>query len=116
MQVFARKVDALDIDEQKSEELKTALSAVIASDVKSGFKSILGFFESNYEYANMNHGVWSLPNGDAFYEARLRSYTTTDYSAEEIHQIGLSEVDRIGARMKEIFLQLGYQLISLLEK
>ena len=110
MQVFARKVDALDIDEQKSEELKTALSAVIASDVKSGFKSILGFFESNYEYANINHGVWSLPNGDAFYEARLRSYTTTDYSAEEIHQIGLSEVDRIGARMKEIFLQLGYQV------
>jgi len=110
MQVFARKVDALDIDEQKSEELKTALSAVIASDVKSGFKSILGFFESNYEYANMNHGVWSLPNGDAFYDARLRSYTTTDYSAEEIHQIGLSEVDRIGARMKEIFLQLGYQV------
>ena len=110
MQVFARKVDALDIDEQKSEELKTALSAVIATDVKSGFKSILGFFESNYEYANTNHGVWSLPNGDAFYEARLRSYTTTDYSAEEIHQIGLSEVDRIGARMKEIFLQLGYQI------
>ncbi|MDB4055942.1 DUF885 domain-containing protein [Gammaproteobacteria bacterium] len=110
MQVFARKVDALDIDEQKSEELKTALSAVIASDVRSGFKSILGFFESNYEYANTNHGVWSLPNGDAFYEARLRSYTTTDYSAEEIHQIGLSEVDRIGARMKEIFLQLGYQV------
>ena len=110
MQVFARKVDELNIDEQKSEELKTALSAVIASDVKSGFKSILGFFESNYEYANTNHGVWSLPNGDAFYEARLRSYTTTDYSAEEIHQIGLSEVDRIGARMKEIFLQLGYQV------
>ena len=110
MQVFTRKVDALDIDEQKSEELKTALSGVIASDVKSGFKSILGFFESNYEYANTNHGVWSLPNGDAFYEARLRSYTTTDYSAEEIHQIGLTEVDRIGARMKEIFLQLGYQV------
>ena len=110
MQVFTRKVDALDIDEQKSEELKIALSAVIASDVKLGFKSILGFFESNYEYANTNHGVWSLPNGDAFYEARLRSYTTTDYSAEEIHQIGLSEVDRIGARMKEIFLQLGYQV------
>ena len=110
MQVFTRKVDALDIDEQKSEELKTALSAVIASDVKSGFKSILGFFESNYEYANTNHGVWSLPNGDAFYAARLRSYTTTDYTAEQIHQIGLSEVDRISARMKNIFLELGYSV------
>ena len=110
MQVFARKVDALDIDQAKSEELKTQLSAVIASDVKSGFKSILDFFQENYEYANANHGVWSLPNGDAFYAARLRSYTTTDYTAEEIHQIGLSEVDRIGSRMKEIFLKLGYQV------
>lgn len=110
MQVFARKVDALDIDQAKSEELKTELSAVIASDVKSGFKSILDFFQENYEYANTNHGVWSLPNGDAFYAARLRSYTTTDYTAEEIHQIGLSEVDRIGSRMKEIFLKLGYQV------
>ena len=110
MQVFTRRVDALDIDKEKSEELKTLLSAVIASDVNSGFKSILGFFESNYEYANTNHGVWSLPNGDAFYAARLRSYTTTDYTAEQIHQIGLSEVDRIGTRMKNIFIELGYSV------
>ena len=110
MQVFMRKVDALEIDQGQSDELKAALSSVIASEVKAGFQSILDFFEANYEYANKDHGVWSLPNGDAYYAARLRSYTTTDYTAEEIHQIGLSEVDRIGARMKEIFLQLGYDV------
>ena len=63
--------------------------------------------ELNYDNANKNDGVWSLPNGDAFYASRLRSYTTTDYSAEEIHEIGLSEVARIGERMKEIFISLG---------
>ena len=105
-----RKVDALEIDQVQSDELKAALSSVIASEVKAGFQSILEFFESNYEYANKDHGVWSLPNGDAYYAARLRSYTTTDYTAEEIHQIGLSEVDRIGARMKEIFVELGYDV------
>ena len=110
MQVFMRKVDALEIDQAQSDELKAALSSVIASEVKAGFQSILDFFEANYEYANKDHGVWSLPNGDAYYAARLRSYTTTDYTAEEIHQIGLLEVDRIGARMKEIFVELGYDL------
>jgi uncharacterized protein (DUF885 family) len=110
MQVFMRKVDALEIDQGQSDELKAALSSVIASEVKAGFQSILDFFEANYEYANKDHGVWSLPNGDAYYAARLRSYTTTDYTAEEIHQIGLSEVDSIGARMKEIFLELGYDV------
>ena len=39
---------------------------------------------------------------------RLKSYTTTDYSAAEIHQIGLKEVARIENRMKDIFLELGY--------
>ena len=110
MQVFMRKVDALEIDQGQSDELKSALSSVIASEVKAGFQSILDFFEANYEYANKDHGVWSLPNGDAYYAARLRSYTTTDYTAEEIHQIGLLEVDRIGARMKEIFVELGYDV------
>ena len=66
--------------------------------------------ESNYEMANKYHGVWSLPDGDDYYALRLRSYTTTDYSAEEIHQLGLQEVDRIGRRMKEIFLELGYKV------
>ena len=66
--------------------------------------------EKNYDQANKHHGVWSLPNGDAFYASRLRSYTTTDYTAEEIHQIGLAEVERIGNRMKEIFILLGYEV------
>ena len=64
----------------------------------------------NYKYANQYHGVWSLPDGDDFYALRLRTYTTTDYSAAEVHEIGLQEVERIGNRMKEIFLELGYEV------
>jgi uncharacterized protein (DUF885 family) len=108
MQVFIRKVNALELNQDKSEQLKNKLSAVIVSDVKPGYKSILKFMEDNYENANEHHGAWSLPNGRDFYAARLRSFTTTDYTAEEIHQIGLSEVKRIAGRMKEIFITLGY--------
>jgi len=110
MQIFIKKVNDLDMPVQKKEDLYSELSAVIKSDVKPGYESILQYMETNYNNANKYHGVWSLPNGDAFYASRLRSYTTTDYTAEEIHQIGLSEVERIGSRMKEIFTMLGYEV------
>ena len=110
MQVFIKKVNELDISMQKKEALFSKLSAVIKSNVRPGYESILQYMETNYDNANKHHGVWSLPNGDAFYASRLRSYTTTDYTAEEIHQIGLSEVERIGKRMKEIFTSLGYEV------
>jgi len=110
MQIFIEKVNKLDISAQKKEDLFSELSAVIKSDVRPGYELILQYMKTNYKNANKYHGVWSLPNGDAFYASRLRSYTTTDYTAEEIHQIGLSEVERIGNRMKEIFTLLGYEV------
>ena len=112
VKVFMRKVNNLDIDKQKKENLYNELSKVIKSEVNPGYELILNFMETNYKNANEHHGVWSLPNGDAFYASRLRSYTTTDYTAEEIHQIGLSEVERIGKRMEEIFILLGYEIIK----
>ena len=110
MVIFKDKVNKLNLKTEETNKLIKELSKVISEDVKPGFQLILSFMESNYEMANKYHGVWSLPDGDDYYALRLRSYTTTDYSAEEIHQLGLQEVDRIGRRMKEIFLELGYKV------
>ena len=110
MQVFTKKISSLGIDENSKSKLISELSDVIRLDVKPGFKLILEFMEKNYANSNNNHGVWSLPNGDEFYALRLRSYTTTDYTAEEIHQIGLDEVARIGNRMRDIFIELDYEV------
>ena len=110
MQIFIKKISSLGINDDQVNNLVSELSAVIKSDVKPGFKLILDYMEENYVSSNVNHGVWSLPNGNEFYALRLRSYTTTNYTAEEIHQIGLNEVARIGNRMKEIFLELGYEV------
>ena len=110
MQIFIEKISSLNMDEETETRLISELSAVIESDVKPGFQLILDFMEENYENSNIYHGVWSLPNGDEFYALRLRSYTTTNYTAAEIHQIGLDEVERIGSRMKEIFIELGYEV------
>ena len=110
MQIFIKKISEIDISEAERNILLQDLSTTIETEVKLGFKLILEFMLENYENANLHHGVWSLPEGDDFYNLRLKSYTTTDYSAEEIHQIGLEEVARIGNRMKEIFVELGYEV------
>jgi uncharacterized protein (DUF885 family) len=46
--------------------------------------------------------VWKLPRGEAYYDARLKHYTTTDLTADEIHNIGLREVARIQTEMQAI--------------
>ena len=110
MQIFIKKIDDMGIVAGERAELINELSRAIKDNVKPGYQSILSFMIENYKYANQYHGVWSLPDGDDFYALRLRTYTTTDYSAAEVHEIGLQEVERIGNRMKEIFLELGYEV------
>ena len=110
VQVFSKKINDIGISQEKKNELLIELSSTIDLEVRPGFELILGYMLDNYENANKYDGVWSLPDGNDFYALRLKSYTTTDYSAEQIHQIGLSEVARIENRMRDIFLELGYEI------
>ena len=107
-EVFVRKIEKLGLEQELFKELLLELDLVIQQSVKPSFNIFLGFMKETLKHANIHDGVWSLPNGDDFYALRLKVYTTTNYSAEEIHNIGLNEVERITARMEKIFLQLGY--------
>ncbi|SVC52274.1 uncharacterized protein METZ01_LOCUS305128, partial [marine metagenome] len=87
--VFQRKISEIDIDEETQVELMNDLDSAMQDSVKPGFKLLLGFMMETLPMANPNDGVWSLPNGDEYYALRLKAQTTTDYTAEEIHNIGL---------------------------
>ena len=106
--VFLRKIEDLNLDSEVSSELISKLDNAIENSVTPGFKLLYDFVNETRKKANQYHGVWSLPNGDEFYALRLKVYTTTDYSAEDIHNIGLSEVERITKRMQEIAFDLDY--------
>ena len=106
--VFLRKIEDLNLDSEVSGNLISKLDNSIENSVTPGFKLLYDFVKETRKKANQYHGVWSLPNGDEFYALRLKVYTTTDYSAEDIHNIGLSEVERITKRMQEIAFDLGY--------
>jgi uncharacterized protein (DUF885 family) len=53
-------------------------------------------------------GLWRLPGGDRAYAQALHTNTTTDLTADQIHELGLKEVARIEAQMDGLLRQLGY--------
>jgi uncharacterized protein (DUF885 family) len=57
--------------------------------------------------ATQTDGVGRLPDGDAYYAAALRQMTTTDYTPEQVHQLGLTEVSRVNAEMDTLLKSQG---------
>ena len=98
----------MNLNIEDKEFFRNEIIKAIEESVTPGFKKLLGFMMKTQKNANKDHGIWSQPNGDEYYKLRIRSYTTTDYPPERIHQMGLSEVNRISSRMKEILTNQGY--------
>ena len=95
---------------QKDSVLIEAKKA-IENSVVPQFIRIKDFFEKEY-YPNTRTtiGVSETPNGAKFYQNRINYYTTsTLYSADEIHQIGLKEVARIKEEMIKIIQDLNFK-------
>ena len=66
------------------------------------YRKLLVFIRDEYiPKARTTIAAQDLPDGDAFYRAQIREYTTTDMSPEEIHQLGPKEVARIDAEMRK---------------
>ncbi len=105
---FISKIEELGLNASEEAYLESEIKRAITESVTPGFEILNEFMIKTQKFANKNHGIWSQPNGDEYYKLRIRSYTTTDYSPETIHQMGLSEVDRISKRMREILTILGY--------
>lgn len=106
-----RKVAALEIDETERDALIDRAAEALRGPFKSGFDVLIAEIErlQPLAEANGNKGVWSLPDGEAFYRNRIRVETTLDVSADEVHQIGLDEVARIHDEMRAIQQQVGFE-------
>ena len=77
-------------------------TTIVQREVIPGYEAMIGLFEDMRKTANHDAGIWRIPNGEAIYAAALKSNTTTELSADEIHQLGLSEVARIESEMLAI--------------
>jgi uncharacterized protein (DUF885 family) len=89
--------------------IREHLLAAIEQQVLPAYSRLAKFLKEEYvAKGRTDPGVWSLPDGDERYAARVKDSTTTDLSPEEIHQIGLREVARIEGEMLQIAKKLGF--------
>lgn len=98
---FASKPDA--ITQAEWETLKASANSAISEKVIPAFTAYADFYDSKYAPAcREDIGASSLPKGDDYYQYRASVFTTTNRTPDEIHNIGLSEVKRIRAEMKDV--------------
>ncbi|MEP4486829.1 MAG: DUF885 domain-containing protein [Halioglobus sp.] len=106
---FKGKVAALDVDEATRETLLVEARTALTDVVKPAYERLIAALEEQAKNAPDADGVWKFAEGDKFYAQRLNWYTTTDLSADEVHEIGLREVERIHAEMEAIKNKVGFE-------
>jgi len=109
---FERKLDELSgLSENQKERFLERVVVEINESVNPGYQHIIDFLQrvEPKSPGNEEVGVWRLPNGDAYYKWLVRNHTTTEMTPEEIHQIGLREVERIQEQMIEILEAEGFE-------
>lgn len=79
------------------------------SSARPAYQRLLEEMRRQQAMAPTDDGIWRLPNGEEYYAALLQSYTTTDLTADEIHNIGLREVARIHSEMRAIMAKVGFE-------
>ncbi|PQJ82669.1 DUF885 domain-containing protein [Polaribacter glomeratus] len=99
------------ITNQQKDSILTAAKEAIEKTVIPQFQKIKTFFETEYlPKTRTSLGVSETPNGAAFYQNRINFYTTsTKYTADAIHQLGLKEVARIKAEMQTVIADLNFK-------
>lgn len=106
---FTFKVEKLSIsNEEKSVLIRKASDALLTS-VKPAYDKLISFATDQKKRATNDDGAWKFPEGKAFFNNALKRTTTTDLTADEIHEIGLSEVTRIHNEMRKIMKQVGFE-------
>ncbi len=99
-----------DFSDAEKERLAKAYSSIIIDKIVPAYRELHDFMASDYMTSGREtSGIQGVPEGDAYYKHQIKLYTTTDMTADEIHQIGLDEVARISSEMEKVKEQVGFK-------
>ncbi|HYX52308.1 MAG TPA: DUF885 domain-containing protein [Candidatus Limnocylindrales bacterium] len=105
---FLRYPASISSADQK--RLSDAARQAVEQQIVPSFKKLKEFFTTEYLPACFDQvGVWQVPHGDELYAYDVRHYTTTNLTPDQVHEIGLKEVARIGAEMDGIMAKTGFK-------
>jgi uncharacterized protein (DUF885 family) len=99
------KIKALTPEQRKS--LIARATEAVQTSVYPSYQPLIQYYQGLQGKVTRNDGVWALPDGAAYYRYLVKSETTSDYTPAQIHQLGLSEVTRIGGEMEAILQAQG---------
>lgn len=91
------------------EKYRQQVKTLIVDTVLPEYQAFYDFFTQEYmTNCRTTAGISSVKGGDDYYQYLIEYYTTTNLSADEIHQIGLDEVKRIRQEMQQIIKEVGF--------
>jgi uncharacterized protein (DUF885 family) len=98
------------ISPEQWNDLEARAASALEDGVMPALRDFLAFYAGEYEPLCRGGlpGISETPGGDAYYAYRIRQFTTTDLTADEVHELGLSEVSRIRAEMEQVAADAGF--------
>ena len=106
---FMKKLNALEMTDAMKLRYQSEMEAVLVTIVNYSYRKLIDFLKEQQKLADNNHGVWKFEDGAEYYQHTLDGYTTLGLTAEEIHAIGLSEVERIHGEIYEIMEKVNFE-------
>ncbi|MPY21019.1 DUF885 domain-containing protein [Shewanella sp. YLB-07] len=106
---FQRKLASLDIDENDKNQLLSDAKQALLTKVKPAYVHLISYITELETKADTRDGAWKFPQGEAYYNNALARTTTTDITANQIHELGIAEVARIHGEMRDIMKQVGFE-------
>jgi uncharacterized protein (DUF885 family) len=106
--VLAQKMDGMQgLAAADRDRLRSQATRIVAEQVYPAWDRAIAVLDSVLPKATDDAGLWRFKGGDAAYAFALRRFTTTDFTADRIHEIGLQQVARIEGEMDTILKKLG---------
>ena len=100
---LAKKMkDSGNIEDAEQTKLLVRAKENINDFVHPAYKLLIDYFTAIKDKATNDDGYWRLPDGEEAYASSLKFFTTTDYTPQYIHDLGLREVDRIQSEIMTI--------------
>jgi len=106
---FRRKVTDLALSDDETARLISEAETALTSVLQPAYERMITMFEEMEAGASDNDGAWTMPDGGDYYAFMLEGYTTTDMTPEDIHNLGLAEVERIHGEMRNIMTEVGFE-------
>jgi len=97
------------VSEAERKPLRNGIESAVKNEVAPAYAKFAKFVRDDYApHGRLDPGVWALPDGEARYRFAVRHQTTTDFTAEQIHQLGLKSVAEIETQMLAIAKAQGF--------